>query len=280
MNKIKIVTDSTLDLSTEVIENLDIVVVPLTVTINGKTYLDRVDLNPVEFIKLMNKSEELPKSSQPSTGAFLQVYDQLGAEGYEVLSIHMSGKMSGTVRSAECAAQMTNTKVTVVDSKFISKALSFQVKEASTLAMKGKSVEEILERLETICNHTKLYVMVDTLENLVKGGRIGKGKAFIGSLLNIKPIASLEGAEYTPVTKVRSHSQVVKFLVKQFAEDISGRTIRGVGIAHAGAYELAIRIKDSIYELTGYNDVEIDYTNPTIITHTGAGAIALMYYYD
>ncbi|MDV2583572.1 DegV family protein, partial [Alkalibacillus haloalkaliphilus] len=90
------------------------------------------------------------------------------------------------------------------------------VKEAAEMANKGKSLEEIKERLEAVRDHTKLYIMVDTLENLVKGGRIGKGKAFIGSLLNIKPIASLEGAEYSPVKKVRSYSQVVKFMAKQF----------------------------------------------------------------
>ncbi|AZU63047.1 DegV family protein [Neobacillus mesonae] len=280
MNKVKIVTDSTMDMPEEIIEKLGIEIVPLAITIDGETYLDRVELNSVDFIKKMEGSKELPKSSQPSVGEFLEVYDRLGMEGYEVLSIHMTGKMSGTVRSAESAAQMTDTKVTVIDSKFISKALSFQVREAAELANAGKSVDEILERLETVRDHTKLYIMVDTLENLVKGGRIGKGKAFIGSLLNIKPIASLEGAEYTPVTKVRSYSQVVKFLAKQFAEDVKGKTIRGVGIAHAEAHELSVKIKESIFELTGFQDVEIDYTNPTVITHTGAGALALMYYYE
>ncbi|MFF2450445.1 DegV family protein [Neobacillus sp. NPDC058068] len=280
MSKIKIVTDSTLDISKEAAEKLGIIVVPLAITINGETYLDRVDLEPAEFIENMSSSKELPKSSQPSTGAFLGVYDRLGEEGYEVLSIHMTGKMSGTVRSAESAAQMSDTKVTVVDSKFISKALSFQVREAAVLAEQGKSMEEIVDHIETIREHTKLYIMVDTLENLVKGGRIGKGKAFIGSLLNIKPIASLEDAEYTPVTKVRSHSQVVKFFAKQFAEDIKGKTIRGVGIAHAEAHELAVKIKDSIFELTGYKEIEIDYTGPTVSTHTGPGALALMYYFE
>jgi DegV family protein with EDD domain len=280
MSKIKIVTDSTLDITNDLAEKLGIIIVPLAVTINGETYLDRVDINPVEFIEGMSGSKELPKSSQPAIGAFLEVYDRLGEEGYEVLSIHMTGKMSGTVRSAESAAQMTETKVTVVDSKFISKALSFQVREAAEMAKLGKSMEEILNRLEAVRNHTKLYIMVDTLDNLVKGGRIGKGKAFIGSLLNIKPIASLEGAEYTPVTKVRSHSQVVKFMAKQFAEDIKEKTVRGVGIAHAEAYELSTKIKESIYELTGFQDIEIDYTGPIVSTHTGPGALALMYYYD
>lgn len=280
MSKIKIVTDSTMDMPKELIEQLGVTVVPLAITINGETYLDRVNLDPVEFINMMNNSAELPKSSQPSTGAFLEVYDRLGKEGYEVLSIHMTGKMSGTVRSAESAAQMTDTKVTVIDSQFISKALSFQVREAAEMANQGKSVEEIIARLDTIRANTKLYIMVDTLENMVKGGRIGKGKAFIGSLLNIKPIASLEGAEYNPVAKVRSYSQVVKFMAKQFAEDVKGKTIRSVGIAHAEAHEIVAKVKESIFELTGFQEVEIDYTGPTVSTHTGPGAFALMYYFD
>ena len=280
MSKIKIVTDSTMDMTIEQADQLGVVVVPLSVTINGETYLDRVEIQPAEFLETMKGLEELPKSSQPSAGTFLEVYDRLGEEGYEVISIHMTGKMSGTVRSAESAAQMTNTKVTVVDSKFISMALQFQVQEAAEMAKQGKSVEEILNRLDHVREHSKLYIMIDTLENMVKGGRIGKGKAFIGSLLNIKPIASLEGAEYNPVAKVRSHSQVVKWLAKQFAEDVKGKTVRRVGIVHAEAHELATKLKDSISELTGYNSISVNYTGPTISTHTGPGTIALMYYYE
>ncbi|MDM5331346.1 DegV family protein [Neobacillus sp. CF12] len=280
MSKIKIVTDSTMDMTMEQAELLGVVVVPLSVTINGETYLDRVEIQPEEFMETMKGLKELPKSSQPSAGTFLEVYDRLGEEGYEVISIHMTGKMSGTIRSAESAAQMTKTKVSVVDSKFISMALQFQVREAAEMAKQGKSLEEILERLDIVRENSKLYLMIDTLENMVKGGRIGKGKAFIGSLLNIKPIASLEGAEYNPVAKVRSHSQVVKWLAKQFAEDVQGKTVKRVGIVHAEALELATKLKNSIIDLTGYNDISVDYTGPTISTHTGPGTIAIMYYYE
>jgi DegV family protein with EDD domain len=280
MSKIKIVTDSTMDMTIEQAEQLGVVVVPLSVTINGETYLDRVEIQPAEFMETMKGLKDLPKSSQPSAGTFLEVYDRLGEEGYEVISIHMTGKMSGTVRSAESAAQMTKTKVSVVDSEFISIALQFQVREAAEMAKQGKSVEEIIGHLDKIRKNSKLYIMIDTLENMVKGGRIGKGKAFIGSLLNIKPIASLEGAEYNPVAKVRSHSQVVKWLSKQFVEDVKGKTVKRVGIVHADALELATKLKDSIIELTGFTDITVDHTGPTISTHTGTGTIAIMYYYE
>ncbi|MGA9225749.1 MAG: DegV family protein [Mesobacillus sp.] len=280
MTKIKIVTDSTCDLSDDLIKKMGITVVPLSISINGENYLDRVDITPKEFIEKMKASPELPKSSQPPAGEFLKVYDQLGDEGYEVISIHMTGGMSGTVRSAESAAQMSSAKVNVVDSRFISRALAFQVLEAAEMAASGKEVEQILTRLDAVREQTRLFVVVDTLENLVKGGRIGKGKALLGSLLNIKPIASLEGGEYTPVSKARSHSQVVKFLKNQFSEDVKGKKIKGVGLVHAEGLKLAATLKDAIQEASGYGDIAIEDTTPIISTHTGVGAIGFMYYFE
>ncbi|PLR98890.1 DegV family protein [Bacillus sp. T33-2] len=280
MSKIKIVTDSTVDLNDEIINKHGIKVVPLSISMNGETYLDRVEISPAEFMEKMKASEELPKSSQPPAGEFLKIYDELADEGFDVLSIHMTGGMSGTVRSAESAAAMTKANVTVVDSRFISKALAFQVVEAAEMAAQGKSMAEIVERLNEIREQTRLFVVVDTLENLVKGGRIGKGRALIGSLLNIKPIASLEGGEYTPVSKARSHSQVVKYLSKQFTEDVKGKTVKGIGLVHAKGYELAAKLKESILETAEHCKIDIEDTTPIISTHTGEGAIGFMYYFE
>ena len=214
MKKVHIVTDSTADLKEEDILKYGIHVVPLTIQIDGKTYIDGVDIQPEEFLEYDEKFAEIPKSSQPAAGVFKELYDKLGEDGSEIISIHMTGGMSGTVKSAQAAAEMTDSKVTVIDSMFISHALTFQVMEAAKLAEQGKSVTEIVERLNTIRKNTSLFVVVDSLDNLVKGGRIGKGKAMIGSLLNIKPIATLQDGVYTPVAKARSHKQVVAHLFK------------------------------------------------------------------
>jgi DegV family protein with EDD domain len=237
-----------------------------------------VDIEPAEFINKMNKADELPKSSQPSAGKFAEVYKELSADGSSIISIHMTGGMSGTVRSAETAAEMTEADVTVIDSMFISRALSFQVIEAAKMAQKGAAKDEILERIEHIRKNSHLYVTVDTLDNLVKGGRIGRGKAMIGSLLNIKPIASLADGVYTPVTKVRSHSQIVKFLSKQFAEDVKNKTVKAVGIAHADSMALATNLKNALLEMNADFPIDICYTTPVISTHTGPGAIGFMYF--
>lgn len=279
MTKIKVVTDSTVDLDAELIREYGIEIIPLSFTIDGTDYLDGVDLTPAQFIQQMKKAITLPTSSQPAVGRFVELYDRLGSEGYTVLSIHMTGNMSGTVRAAEMAAAMTDTDVTVVDSRFISHALGFQVVEASMMARQGIAIEEITHRLNEIRRNTRLFVMVDTLENLVKGGRIGKAKSLIGTLLKIKPIAALREGELVPATNMRSHIQVVKYLTKQWLEDTKGKTVKGVGIAHAEGLRLAESLHHTIAEASGYTDTVINYTSPIISTHTGAGAIGFSYYF-
>ncbi|MED4026645.1 DegV family protein [Priestia megaterium] len=278
MAKIKVVTDSTIDLTLEEAEKYGIEMIPLCINIDNETYLDRVELTPTDFIEKMKNSKELPKSSQPAIGSFVEVYERLVSEGYDVISIHMTGGMSGTVRAAESAAQMVEGNIAVVDSMYITKALSFQVFEAVKMIEDGHTVEEIITRLEEVRQNTNLFVVVDTLENLVKGGRIGRGKGLIGSLLNIKPIASLADGVYTPVAKVRSHSQIVKFLTKQFEEHTEGKSIKGVGLVHADGFGLASKLKESIVKARGYTQFPIEDTTPIISTHTGIGAIGFMYF--
>ena len=278
MTNVKIVTDSTVDIEQSIIEELNIEIVPLSITIDGESYIDRFGIKPDEFMDKMRNSMELPKSSQPAVGTFVEVYNRLGEDGSKIISIHMTGGMSGTVGSAESAAGISDSDVTVIDSRFISFALSFQVVAAAKMAKQGKGVEEIVKKLDEVRSNTDLFIMVDTLDNLVKGGRIGRGKALIGSLLNIKPIASLADGVYTPVTKARSHSQVIKYYTKQFKEDIAGKVVKGVGIAHAGSLKQAQALKDALYEASGFEDIQIAYTTPVISTHTGPGALALMYY--
>lgn len=126
-NQVKIVTDSTLDLPKDEIEKLGISIVPLTVTIDGQSYLDGIDISSSEFSEMLVNAKDVPGSSQPSTGQFLEVYDRLGKDGSPIISIHMTSGMSGTYNSAKTASEMTDLDVTVVDSTFISVALGFQV---------------------------------------------------------------------------------------------------------------------------------------------------------
>ncbi|MDM5350020.1 DegV family protein [Lysinibacillus sphaericus] len=278
MGRIHIVTDSTCDLTKEEVAQHGIHIVPLTIQIDGETYIDGVDLEPQPFLGLMKNAKNLPKSSQPAPGKFKELYDELGKDGDQIISIHMTGGMSGTVESARQAAQMTDAHVTVIDSRFIAIGLAIQLREAIKMRDAGATVEDIVARLDKVRANTHLYVIVDTLENLIKGGRIGKGKGFIGSLLNIKVIANLEGGVYNPVSKVRSHKQVVNYLFKQFQADTAGKTVKTVGISHAdGLITMGNPLKELI-EGTGFDKVEIAFTSPIISTHTGPGAIGFIYF--
>lgn len=278
VSKVKIVTDSTMDVPKEELVALDVEVVPLTIIVDGKPYIDGVDILAKDYIPLLKSAKEIPKTSQPAVGMFTEVYDRLGADGSEIISIHITNGMSGTFNSAQTGAEMSKSKVTVIDSKFISYALGYQVLEAAKLAQAGKSVEEILSKVEQVKENSALYIMVDTLDYLVKGGRIGRGRALLGSLLKIKPIASLADGVYTPVSKVRTYPQLIKYLTKQLEMETANKTLKSIAIAHADNFELATQLKAALIEVSGFSDIKIVDTTPIISTHTGPGALALMYF--
>lgn len=280
MSKIHIVTDSTCDLSQEEIDKLGIRVVPLTIQMGGNTYIDGVDIQPDEFLEKMPTFSELPKSSQPAPGQFKDLYDELGKDGDQIISIHMTGGMSGTVESARQASQMTESDVSVVDSRYIAWGLAFQLREAASKRDAGASVEEIVAHVNKVRENTRLFVVLDTLENMVKGGRIGKGKALFGSILNLKPIGNLDIGEFNPCAKPRSHKQVVKYLFEQFQNDTAGKKVKGVGLSHAnGMQTMGQPLLDLVKE-TGFSNFDIAFTSPIISTHTGPGAIGFMYYVE
>lgn len=187
--------------------------------------------------------------------------------------------MSGTVQSAKQASEMTDTDVTVIDSRYIAFGLAFQLREAIRLRDAGATVEEIVAGVNRVRENTRLFVVLDTLENMVKGGRIGKGKAVVSSLLNIKPIGNLDIGEVTICAKPRSHKQVVKFLMSEFEKDTAGKTVKSVGISHANAMDTLVNPLIEQLRAAGFTgNVEVAYTSPVISTHTGEGAIGFMYY--
>ncbi|KIL36450.1 DegV domain-containing protein [Cohnella kolymensis] len=277
MPGIKIVTDSTTDLPKEILDQYNIEVIPLTVYVNGETYEDNVTISPLAFIDKMREAQDIPKTSQPSIGVFVDTYDRLGANGDTILSIHMTSGMSGTYNTACAAAEMSASNVQVIDSQMISQALGFQVIEAAQMAEEGHSVESIIRRIKQVLDFTSLYVVVEKLDNLIKGGRIGKAAGWIGTVLSIKPIAMLEKGVYTPVARVRTYSQIVKTLIERFEQDIKGKMIRGIGISHADNLTLAQRLQQEIARFTDV-PVRIRPATPVITTHTGPGAIGFMYY--
>ena len=225
MSKIRIVTDSTADLSQELVERYQIKVVPLDVLIEGTAYKDKIDLTNEEFYGILRSMKDLPTTSQPSPAVFADVYRELAAEGAEhIISIHISSDLSGTYQSSVLAAGMVEQEVAVhnFDSRSATMGLGLIVLSAAKMVEEGHSVEEILDSVKVVIQKLDLYFLLDSLDNLHKGGRIGKASHLFGSLLNIKPVLNLSNGVISAYEKVRGNkdNKALERLIAILAEKI------------------------------------------------------------
>ena len=276
MTKIKIVTDSSITIEPELAKDLDITIVPLTVMIDGVVYSDS-NLKEGEFLQLMKSSKNLPKTSQPPVGVFAEIFEDLSAEDVQIISIHMSHALSGTVEAARQGATLAKADVTVVDSSFTDQAMKFQVVEAAKMAKAGATLEEILEKLEEVKAKTELYIGVSTLENLVKGGRIGRVTGLISSLLNIRVVMQMTNHTLTPIVKGRGAKTFKKWL-DDLKESLKEKEIEEIGISYAGEPEFANQMKEELQEFVE-KPIPVLETGSIIQTHTGENAWAVLVRY-
>ena len=213
---IALVTDSTCDLPAEMLDKYQIEIVPLTVHFEEDTYYDKVDLDSEEFYKMMESAAELPTTSQPSVGLFIDKYQKLAEDYEQVISIHLSSALSGTCESARlAAAQVENIEVEIIDSKSTSTGLGFMVLLAAEMIKEGRGLKEIKEAVLQEREKLTIYFTVNELSYLEKGGRIGKAQAFLGSIFNFNPILELSAAsgEITPKEKIRGYKKTNQKMV-------------------------------------------------------------------
>ncbi|MFL4498301.1 DegV family protein [Weissella sp. MSCH1] len=277
MTKVKIITDSTARLTPEEVAQHDISVVPLTVMIDGTVYHDGVSITPSEFIEKMAASKSLPTTSQPSLGAFTEVYETV-PEDVEVLSLHLTHHLSGTVQAAEQAARLVPHDIVVRDSNYIDRALAAQVLVAGRMAQAGATRDEILAELQRVEDNTELYLTVTTLKNLVAGGRLSKTSGLIGTLLDIKLGAHVPLGKITMEVKGRGKKTIKGYqdlIFERMHAEPNGIAV--IGISHADAAEeaeqLAARARDEFPEAI----VDIAETTPIESTHAGPGAMGISY---
>lgn len=275
MAKIKIITDSTAEITQAEREQYNIDVLPLTVEIDGTTYVSGEDIDSEGFMEKMEQAEKLPKSSQPAIGKFVELYEKYVQEGYQIISIHLTEKLSGTVATARQASEIVGGDITVIDSDYIARGLAFQVIEAAKLA-KTENVSAIEQRLAEIRAKTSLYIVVVSLDNLIKGGRVGKVKGLLGNLLQIKLIAKLSNGELAEEAKVRSNKKIITYLVDKIKAE--KEKIVALDIVHANGWQLAESFKTSAKEWINHLKLPISFADPVIATHAGKGAFAVMYY--
>ncbi len=267
------VTDSTADLPEALVRDHAITVVPLTVILDGKSYLDGVDIRPPDFYRMLESSEGGATTSQPSPGRFAEVYQKLLRDHETVVSLHISAKLSGTYAAALQGADIAGAgRIRVVDSQSVSMPLGLIMLAAATIAAEGVAAEALLERLEPVIGGAKVYFMVATLEHLRRGGRIGRASALLGSVLQMKPVLTIQDGQVAPLERIRTYDKALSRII-----ELARETDRGAGICaivgHAAAEPAAERVAR---ELEGIADtLLIQSLGPVVGAHAGPGTVGI-----
>ncbi|MDY6911839.1 MAG: DegV family protein [Chloroflexota bacterium] len=271
---VKVVTDSTADLPGGLARELDVTVVPLSVTFGNLSFFDGVDFDADTFYQKLQRSVYLPTTSQPATGVFAQVYDGLTDETDEIVSIHISVKLSATINSAlrGHGAMDKNCHIEIIDSQNASMGLGLIVIQAARAAQSGATLKEVIEVTQEAITRTHYFGMVDTLEYLHKGGRIGKAKALMGSLLNIKPLINVCEGEVHPVGKERTRKKAMA-RIQRIVEGFPN--IKEMAIAHSTVPDDADAFADRVAFLFNKDRIYRSRIGPVIGTYLGPGSLAV-----
>ena len=273
MPQVKIVSDSTADIVPDEAKRLGISVVPLNLTIDQDHYKDGMDITPREFYQKLPHAKKLPTTSQPSIGAFQDVFRNLTDEGAHVVCITMSAKLSGTYNSARMAAEnFASGRVTVVDSTTVTGAEAFFVQTAVEMARLGKSAEQIVAELTDMTGRVQVIAALDTLEYLHKGGRIGAAATLIGGLLNFKPIIQVKDGEVKPLERVRSKNKAVQRIAELVK---TGGKLDRLCILHGDSQDEAGELALMLADAFPMKDIHQYSIGPVIGTYAGPRAIGV-----
>jgi DegV family protein with EDD domain len=277
---IKIVTDSTAYLPQATVREQGIHVVPLYVHFGEQAFREGLELSNDEFYARLKEAETLPTTSQPSAGEFYEVFKELVETGYEVVTLTISSKLSGTWNSAMAAKEMLpDAPISVIDTLSTSVGLQLMVQAAVDAVSAGSSRQEIVNQIEEIKERMHLWFAVDTLEYLAKGGRIGNAKAFLGTLLKVKPILVLQDGAIEPLEQVRSKRKAQDRMLELVEEYLGSNGPEAkVAITHALVPHEAQAISQELETRLGCCSPLTASVGPVIGTHTGPGVIGVAAY--
>ncbi len=274
---VRIVTDSTVDLQPEEAEALGITIVPLTVFFGEEAYLDNVELDNASFYSKLQTSKELPRTSQPSPASFQTAFTRLIEEGADgIISVHLSSKLSGTYQSA-CTARDSLPKsirkvpIEIIDSQSISAGMALGLKRAAKEARQNLGIEEIKAHLIDQFMRTRIIAVLDTLEFVKRGGRIGRASAMLGNLLSFKPIIALKDGEVVPLERPRTRVKAYDRVAQIIAE--SGE-LQELAVAEASE-EVGLQLAEALR--SAYQGQIVHYKLGSVLgTHTGPGTVAVV----
>jgi len=274
MANVRIVTDSAADLTADAIAEYGIRVAPLSVSFGDKSFLDGETITPDQFYELLRTDPNFPRTSQPSIGRLQQIYTEARDDGVEVVSIHLSSKLSGTWNAATTAAHaVEGARVHLYDSLNASIVEGEQVRFAARRAAEGASAAQILAELDAFRPRLHHLFMLDSLEHVQRGGRIGRAQSLIGALLSVKPILSILNGEVMPVQRVRTTAKALQELANDARRHVP---LAGMRIAHANAPAQVEQLLTLLRPLAGGREIPVQPFGPVIGVHAGIGAVGLV----
>ncbi|MEO5799539.1 MAG: DegV family protein [Gemmatimonadales bacterium] len=278
--KVAIVVDSSNDLPDPILDKHRIIVVPLQVMFGTETFRDRIDLKPAEFYRRLRTARELPTTSQPAPAEFVRAFRAAREEADEVVGIFVAGVLSGTLASAKAAIAAAGIdKVHLVDSRAASLGLGMLALRAAELIESGWGAAAVAAELDRVRSQSGMFITVDTYDNLIRSGRVSRGKAWIGGLLDIKPIIEVDSAgRLQPVDRVRGSDHVVPRVLAMLEKRLTPRPQQvRFGVAHAEAPEAAERVRTALMAAYRPKEVIVAPVTGVLGTHVGSGAWAVFY---
>ncbi len=275
MMKTAVIVDSTAYIPKEIRDKWNIHMIPLNVIFGDEAFREEIDLTAAEFYQLV-KEKELPTTSQPVIGQFVELFERLSKEYESVICVHLSSGISGTYAGSITASTMVETiNVYPFDSELSCMPQGFYAVEAAKMALNGEEAVEIMERLEELKKTARAYFMVDDLSHLQRGGRLSSAQAIIGSLLQVKPLLHFENRVIVPFEKIRTRKKAMKRIADLLGVDAaSGENYQAV-IIHANREAEALEWKSELAGLYPNVEFSISYFGPVIGTHLGEGAMGL-----
>jgi DegV family protein with EDD domain len=271
-----LISDSTSYLPENLINNYGIIIIPLYIHLEGKSYKEGRDISHAEFYHIFESSKMFPTTSQPSAGEFLEVFQSLAPED-EALVILISAELSGTVQSALMARNMLENErqnIHIVDSRSSSMGMGFQLLKAGEMFTQGRTMTEVIEEVERIKIQQEIYFIVDDLEYLVRGGRLSRSSGLIGNLLQLKPVLTLKDGKIELFDKVRTSSRAIKLMMEQVEKNKSWLT--QLAVIHIQAEEQALKLQKNLQEQYGIT-VVVSEAGPVIGSHTGPGTLGIAF---
>lgn len=272
--KVHIVTDSTSDIPMHLREELGIEVVPLSINFENETLLDGVDLTPQEYVQRLRSVDKLPSTAQPTVEQFQNAYKKGLDAGLDVVCITISSGLSGTFNSASLAAQQLDAdRIRVVDSKSATMALGWVVVEAARAAEGGADLEHVSEIAENTAKKVNFFALLETLDYVYKGGRIGRAGHMVGSALGIKPILGLSEGTVNPLERVRTWKKALNRMIELASNE---GNLLDIAVLHTDNMEAATKVVETLKARFPDANYEIVFAGTTIATYAGPGAVGIM----